>query len=154
MTTHGSITSSWAFGRYEAVRPRLPSANFPAQPRQAQNLGELFGEFDAFVFDSFGVLNVGDTIISGASERISALRAGGKQLAILTNSATVPLAGLVDKYASLGLQFTRREIISSREVLANALQLLASELTWGIAAPAASNVAELPCKCYELEDNN
>ena len=118
MTPTSSIISSWAFDFYESVRARLPPATFPAQPKYKQNLAELTDEFDAFVFDSFGVLNVGDTPIPGARERIAALRAAGKPVAILTNSATVPLAGLVDKYASLGFQFTREEIVSSREVLA------------------------------------
>lgn len=153
MTLPGTISSSWAFERYETVRSRLPLATFPAQPEYARNLGELSDKFDAFVFDSFGVLNVGDTTIPGARERICALRAGGKQLAVLTNSATVPLAGLVGKYASLGLTFSRCEIISSREVLAGAMQPLASELTWGVAAPAVSDITELPCQCHELADN-
>lgn len=152
MPSPSSITSTWAFERYESVRGRLPSAAFPAQPKHATDLGELADEFDAFVFDSFGVLNVGDTTIPGAIERVATLRAAGKQLAILTNSATVPLGGLVDKYASLGLQFTRQEIISSREVLANALQDMPSIVTWGIAAPATSNIAELPVNGHLLRD--
>ena len=152
MPNPSSITSSWAFERYESVRARLPSAVFPSEPVHTQNLSELADEFDAFVFDSFGVLNVGDTTIPGAIERVDALRAAGKQLAILTNAASVPLAGLVDKYTSFGFQFPRQEIISSREVLANALKEFSGEITWGIAAPAASNIAELPGKGYLLQD--
>ncbi len=152
MTSSSSITSTWAFERYEAARDRLPSAAFPSQPIKAQNLGEIADEFDAFVFDSFGVLNVGDTTIPGAIERVEALRGAGKQLAILTNAASVPLAGLVDKYASLGFQFTRPEIISSREVLSHAMEDMPGNMTWGIAAPVTSNIAELPGNGHLLDD--
>ena len=92
-TAHAS--GQWAFERYQAVRHRLPAARFPGKPIHANDLGELRDEFDVFVFDSLGVLNVGDTSIPGARESIDALRAIGKHIAILTNAATAPLASLV-----------------------------------------------------------
>lgn len=129
-------------------------ARFPARSRHARHLGALVNEFDVFVFDSFGVLNVGDTPIGGARERIEALRAAGKQVAVLTNSATVPLGSLANKYDSLGFRFEAHEIISSREVLAKSQKAAGSAMRWGVAAPAISRVDELPgrCHCLDLRD--
>ncbi len=80
-----AITAQWAFERYEVIRQRLPKATFPVHPKPANNLNELQDEFDAYVFDFFGVLNVGDATIQGARERVDALRANSKQVTVLTN---------------------------------------------------------------------
>ena len=146
------VTSAWAFDRYEAVRNRLPDAQFPPSSVSASDLGELIDEFDAFVFDSFGVLNVGDTPISGARERVDALRAADKRVFILTNAATVPLAGLEEKYSTLGFDFQLNEIVSSREVLAGAMARYQDVQQWGVAAPTSSDINELPVLCHALTD--
>lgn len=135
------------------MRPRLPGAVFPEHPVRAASLDDLKGEFDAFVFDSFGVLNVGDTPIAGARRRIEALRGDGKQVAILTNAATVPLGSLVQKYTQLGFQFQASEIISSRGVLASGLRCFDSEMRWGVAAPPQSDIDELPGRCHSLHND-
>ena len=135
------------------MRARLPGATFPRRSVRADSLDDLKGEFDAFVFDSFGVLNVGDTPIGGARRRVQALRNDGKQLVILTNAATVPLAQLVHKYTRLGFQFQASEIVSSREVLASGLRLFDSEMRWGVAAPHQSNIDELPARCHSLHND-
>ncbi len=146
-----TVSGSWAIERYEDVRCRLPDAEFPEQPVYAAGLDDLRDEFDAFVFDSFGVLNVGDQPIAGARACIDALRADSRQLAILTNAATVPLGRLVHKYSQLGFQFEAGEIISSREVLASGLRCFDSEMRWGVAAPLQSNIDELPGRCHRLD---
>lgn len=132
------------------MRSRLPGAAFPKLSVVAASLDELKNQFDAFVFDSFGVLNVGETPICGACERVEALRRDGKQLVVLTNAATVPLGGLVQKYANLGFRFANREIVSSREVLANGMQPCDANWKWGVAAPPQSKVHELPGQCHNL----
>ncbi|MGI9386806.1 MAG: TIGR01459 family HAD-type hydrolase, partial [Methyloligellaceae bacterium] len=147
-------TDAWAFGRYEAVRHRLPDANFPATSVAARDLGELLGAFDAFVFDSFGVLNVGDVPIPGARDRVESLRAAGKKMFVLTNAATVPLAALEQKYSALGFNFTSDEIVSSREVLAKGLVNYAAVSQWGVAAPESSNIDELPISGHLLTDTS
>ncbi|MEO9873393.1 MAG: HAD-IIA family hydrolase [Anderseniella sp.] len=151
LPAENNVSSSWAIDRYEDVRSRLPDAAFPERPFFAANLAELQDEFDAFVFDSFGVLNVGETPIEGAGLCIEALRADNKQLAVLTNAATVPLSRLVHKYVQLGFQFEADEIISSREVLADGLRRFDNEMRWGVAAPLRSNIDELPGRCHRLD---
>ncbi len=148
-----TASGSWAIERYEGVRSRLPGAAFPEQPVRVASLDDLKHEFDAFVFDSFGVLNVGETPITGARNRIEALRSDDKQLAILTNAATVPLGQLVRKYTQLGFQFEVAEIISSREVLSDGLRFFDGEMRWGVAAPLQSNTDELPGRCHSLDND-
>lgn len=147
-------SGQWAFERYEEVRHRLPKAAFPDKPVLANSLGDLRDEFDAFVFDSFGVLNVGEAPIPGARECIEALRASGKHIAVLTNAATAPLAKLEQKYAGLGFVFARSEIISSREILEQELRRADHDVQWGIAAPTSSNIDELAVRYQSLSSTD
>ena len=55
-----------AFARYERIQSRLPAASFPITSVRASNIGAIASEFDAFVLDSFGVLNIGETTIPTA----------------------------------------------------------------------------------------
>jgi HAD superfamily hydrolase (TIGR01450 family) len=142
--------AGWVFQRYQDIRSRLPAATYPQAARQCRDLGELIDRYDVYLFDAFGVLNVGETPIQGAQERLQTLRRAGKTVAVLTNAATGPLSGLVDKYAKLGFDFSRREIISSREILANALARHDRSMVWGIAAPPASENDELGVNCLSL----
>lgn len=138
------------FERYQAVRHRLPRAARAGSRIDADDLGVLAAGFDAFVFDAFGVLNVGARPIAGARERIAALRAAGKQVLVLTNAATGPLSRGVDKYRSLGFDFSAAEIVSSREILAGALARRDPGRAWGVVAPAESEVEELPGAAVRL----
>ncbi len=143
----------WAFDRYEAVRPRLPSARAEGAAVPESDLGALAGRYDAFVLDAFGVINVGETAIAGAAERIEMLQALGKTVLVLTNGATVPGDVTAEKYRYMGLPLTRREVISSRDALALALRAEACEGPWGVAAAASSNLAELGADCLPLGDD-
>ncbi len=83
------ITPLSAFARYQDILPRLPAAFFPEKPGHLNDFSELVDRFDAVVFDAFGVLNIGDTPIRGAAEFIARLRRAGKQVFVLTNSASL-----------------------------------------------------------------
>lgn len=156
MTQHipANCTTEWIFQRYEAIRKRLPEADFPRGSSHFASLEALSEQFDVFLFDSFGVLNVGERPIAGAPERLLDLRRRGKRVAVLTNAATGPLAGLVEKYQKLGFEFARKEIISSRELLASAAAEFNPGMTWGIAAPPASDIQELGLRAVLLDPDN
>ncbi len=113
--------ANWAFDAYEAVRGRLPRADFPDRSRRAGNLTDLAGDFDVFLLDAFGVLNIGESAIPGAPEHIAALQRAGKQVMVLSNAASMPKRVLVEKYARLGFDFAPEAIVSSREVMLAAL---------------------------------
>lgn len=121
----------WAFDAYEAVRHRLPQADFPAAPRHAANLTDLADSYDLFLLDAFGVLNIGETAIAGAPGHIAALQAAGKQVMVLSNAASMPKRVLIAKYARLGFDFTPEAIVSSREVMLAALRGQAPEQALG-----------------------
>ena len=86
------------FDAYQSIRGRLPTANFPANTKTIKTLSDISTEVEAFVFDAFGVLNVGDTPIPGAAERLDALRAQGCAIRVLSNAANYDHKGAVEKF--------------------------------------------------------
>lgn len=148
------IDAIWSFRRYQEIRHRFPEAKFPGQSRQVANLGEIADQIDAFVFDAFGVLNVGEATILTAIDRVAALRAKGKQVRVLTNAASMPMAATYDKFASLGYDFSTDEIVSSRQVLIDALREREIEGQWGCIAPSESNFDDLPIDAIAFDPEN
>lgn len=150
--TRETVDAAWVFDRYQQIRPRLPKAAFPASAVAVRDLGEVTDRFDAFVFDSFGVLNVGDTPIPGAAERFVALRKAGKRIVILTNAATAPLSSNRGKYLKFGFDVSDAEIVSSREVLAEGMRAFGDGFRWAVAAPNESRIEQLPGQCVTLDE--
>jgi len=109
--------ADWAFAAYEAVRDRLPRAEFPASSEYAENLADIAQNVDVFLLDAFGVLNVGETAIPGAPERIRDLQNTGKTVMVVSNAAGYPKRLLLEKYARLGFDFAPKNVLTSREVL-------------------------------------
>ncbi len=142
-----------AFARYEAIRDRLPGAGFPASSIQAENLGSLADEFDVFVLDAFGVINVGNTAIPGAPEQIAALQAMGKQTYVLTNGASYNAAAARAKYTRLGYSFDATRIVASRDVLADHMTHFAPDFKWGFMAIPESTIGDLCDNPHLLEDD-
>lgn len=137
------------FDRYEAIRPRLPVAVVQPQPQSVADLGEIADQVDAFVFDAFGVLNVGETPIPGAASRVAALRARGCQIRVLTNAASYDRAGAVAKFERLGVLLEPDEIITSRDA---ALCVLDNRL-WGVIAAPEDSLSDLEMPVIRLGDN-
>lgn len=126
------LTTPAIFKRYEEVRPRMPQGQTSPMFRDISSLLEIASQASAFVFDAFGVLNVGETLIEGADHRIDELRAMGCDIRILTNAASYDRVGAIEKFQRLGLSIEDDEIITSRDA---ALAALMPGL-WGvIAAP-------------------
>lgn len=144
--------TDWAFAQYERVRDVLPSAEFPATSTMIANLGDIADRFDVFLLDAFGVLNVGETPISGAPEQIAALQAMGKTTFVLTNGASLPAEVSLKKYRRFGFDFTPETVISSREVLMATLAAQPS-LKWGCMALAASRLDQFPADITALGDS-
>lgn len=106
-----------AFNAYLSVRHRLPNATFGTSWTVAPSLEKIAEAFDLILLDAYGVLNVGETPIEGAVERIAALRAAGKHVMVVSNSAGYPKARMMQRYAHLGFDFTPSEVVTSREAL-------------------------------------
>ena len=125
------LTTQSIFDRYEEVRARFPNVVAREASLGISSLLDIADRVDAFVFDAFGVLNVGETMIPGADLRLDQLRARGCAIRILTNAASYDREGAIAKFKRLGLRVMDDEIITSREA---ALQNL-SEGVGGLSPP-------------------
>ncbi|MEP6066206.1 MAG: TIGR01459 family HAD-type hydrolase [Paracoccaceae bacterium] len=143
MTYTALLSTETAFDRYEQVRDRLPSAQFPTTSQTCANLAEVAAHVDAFVLDAFGVLNVGGTPIPGAVDRIAELRAMGKTLIVLTNAASDDHAFAIKKFEGLGFDFSGDEIITSRDVCVQHIQTYLPEGRWGAICKEADTLADI-----------
>ncbi|SNY90887.1 HAD-superfamily class IIA hydrolase, TIGR01459 [Cohaesibacter sp. ES.047] len=148
-------TSQQAFDRYEAVRHRFPPLpTLPdADPEKVADLGAITDLYDVFVFDAYGVLNVGNAPIPGACERIETLRAAGKRIFVLTNAASYAFPKVVEKFQRLGFAFRDDELISSRMICDEALKTEDPEIVWGVVGPSWFSPDELPVRCLPLGDD-
>lgn len=144
--------AAWAFRRYHEIRDRLPGASFPDAPKSIGDLSEISDRFDVFVFDSFGVLNVGETAVPGAAGRIAALRGAGKKVFVLSNASSVPLQRAAGKYAALGFDFAETEIVMSRALLEGALAREWRDKRWAVAAPSSAAPELLPGNIMLLDE--
>ena len=132
----------WAFDAYEAVRDRLPQARYPARPRALDSLADLAQDFDVFLLDAFGVLNVGESPIPGAPERIAALQAAGKRVIVVSNAASYPKRVALERFGRLGFDFTADDVLSSRDVLIAALTRSPPAGRLGLIAPESHGFEE------------
>lgn len=137
---------------YEALRNSLPKAEFPQRYERLEDLESLTGRYDAFFFDAFGVLNIGETAIEGAAERVSAVRRAGRQVRIVSNAGSVPLSALHQKYTHLGFDFSPDEIVSSRVPMLHHLRDQPASC-WGVVAPAGADTRDLGVDSINLIEN-
>ncbi|MEP5730433.1 MAG: TIGR01459 family HAD-type hydrolase [Sulfitobacter sp.] len=131
-----------AIASYEAVRERLPAVRAEGACVERPNLDALADEFDVFLLDAFGVLNIGETHIDGVPERVKRLQAAGKRVMIVSNAAGVPHAGLMQKYQRLGYDFASQDLITSRKATLHALHN-APPLKWGLMASLSAGQGDL-----------
>ncbi|MFN5997185.1 MAG: HAD-IIA family hydrolase [Paracoccaceae bacterium] len=138
-----------AFARYEAVRMRLPAAQYPQRSVVLPSLEEVADHVDGFLLDAFGVLNVGETAIPGAVARMASLRARGKRLVVLTNAASYTRPQLLAKYHRLGFDFTADEVVASRDVAVARLNRIAPGATWAAIAAAGDGFTDIPARLLD-----
>lgn len=147
------MTPEQAFARYEDIRPRLPTVCRSGAAAWISGIHQVLDQTDAFVFDAYGVLNVGETPISGAHERVQELRKAGKTVIVLTNAASFNRLQTEEKFARLGFDFAPDEIVSSREVCEAHLDDLNINGHWGIVAPPDFSPNDLQIAASTLVDD-
>lgn len=143
------LTTQSIFDRYQEVRARFPVVSARDCSLGITSLLDIADQVDAFVFDAFGVLNVGETMIPGADMRLDQLRERGFAIRILTNAASYDRKGAIQKFKRLGLRVEDDEIITSREA---ALQHV-GDGHWGVIAAKLDTLSDLPDTVTRLEDN-
>lgn len=142
-------TTQTIFDRYQELRSRFPPLGRQPKTISICSLLEIATEVDVFVFDAFGVLNVGETMIPGADTRLDQLRERGCAIRILTNAASYDRSGAIAKFKRLGLRVEDGEIVTSREA---ALQNLSGG-HWGVIAADTDPLSDLPDPVTLLKDN-
>ncbi|MBU4530521.1 MAG: HAD hydrolase-like protein [Alphaproteobacteria bacterium] len=142
----------WAFTEYEAVRHRLPAMRPVSKSVHADHLDAIADQFDVFLLDAFGVLNIGETAIPGVVERVNGLRARGKQVLVVTNAAGYPSSVLHARYHRLGYSFATEDVVSSRMALLANLHAYPKR-KWGMVAAPKFGREELPDGAIFLEDD-
>ena len=141
-----------AYDRYEQIRDRLPPAVPHLPVRRAASLLETTDNYDGYLFDSFGVLNVGETAIAGAAECLHELRRRNKPFCILTNAASYTSAQAFDKYRKLGLDVSQNEILSSRDVLFSHVNKLFPGCRWGAIAAKEDTFSDTVVDIAQFDD--
>ncbi|MEO5347031.1 MAG: HAD-IIA family hydrolase [Magnetococcus sp. YQC-9] len=76
-------------------------------------LTELQSRFEVILLDAFGVLNLGDGVISGAPEAVAGLFSAGRRVRVVSNNASQSPARMAKKLKEWGFPFTEAHIISS-----------------------------------------
>ena len=145
-----TLTVDEAHRRYEAIRPRLPQIGQTGPARLATRLLDTAGHYDGYLFDAFGVLNIGETAIPGAAACLAALRAMGKRFCILTNAASYTSAVALAKYHKLGLDVRAGEVVSSRDVLFAHLGQNEPGLRWAAICAAGDRFEDAPFPVLDL----
>ena len=147
------MTPDQAFARYEEIRDRLPAMPSGGDCLKITGLHKLGDQIDVFVFDAFGVLNIGEIPVAGAHDRVMQLREMGKQVLVLTNSASFTPAQTQAKFARLGFDFAPDEIISSRDVCETHLNAVSPHGQWGVIAPSGFSPDDLKVDALALGDD-
>jgi glycerol-1-phosphatase len=106
-----SLTFAEAWRAYRRAEVRLPPKPPPVVPRRIADLDEIAGDFDLFVLDAWGVLNLGDTPIAGAAAAVARLRAAGKRLLVLSNDGTREPEAAAERHRRRGFDFRAEEIL-------------------------------------------
>jgi HAD superfamily hydrolase (TIGR01450 family) len=143
------LTTQSIFDRYQEVRARFPQVTPREGSLEIQSLLDIADQVDAFVFDAFGVLNVGETMIPGADARLDQLRTRGCAIRILTNAASYDRSGAIGKFKRLGLRVEDDEIITSREATLQGM----GEGHWGVIAAESDPLGDLPERVTRLKDS-
>ncbi|WP_306045498.1 HAD-IIA family hydrolase [Nioella sp. MMSF_3534] len=142
-------TAADAFDAYEAIRHLLPAMPAAGAGQDIGSIMDIADGVDAFVFDAFGVLNVGDSPIPGAAERVAQLRARGKLIRVLSNAASYDRMAAFAKFARLGFPLAEDELITSRDATLRAMD----ERLWGVIAAPEDALADLPFPVLRLGES-
>jgi 4-nitrophenyl phosphatase len=73
----------------------------------------MLKDYVAYIFDLDGCIYRGNTVITGAAEKIGGLRKLGKKILFLTNNATKTPEEYVDKLTGMGIDTNPKEILTS-----------------------------------------
>jgi glycerol-1-phosphatase len=149
-----ALNNSWDVLRaYERIRYRLPTA--PIGKVDTQNIkdfNQVIDQYDTYFFDAFGVLNIGETVLPGAVERIHQLQKLGKKTILVSNAASQKHDLLLRKYHMLGFNFDSSSAVFSRETLVHHWYYNEHEVV-GLVGLDHADYSDLPFQFILLKDD-
>lgn len=141
-----------AWREYLAAAPLLPAIPPPVTPRRVSGIAEIAAEFDLFVLDAWGVLNLGDTPIPTAGPAVAALRRSGKHLVVLSNDGSSDKEMAVAKHRRRGFDFAPAEIVAGVDLLSETLAVLPPPERLGLIADDPLPFGELTRRMVRLRE--
>ena len=117
----------------------------------APRLENILDNFDALLLDAFGVLNTGSSIVPGIIKTLDKARQKNITLLVVTNGASNNSSKKRDQLASLGLEFSNDEIISSRDTAKIFLSFNQPQGPLGVLGNTGNNFNIPNLTCFELE---
>ncbi len=101
---------------YESLRPIMPNP-IKVTPTHLSRLVDIIPKVDALILDGYGVINVGDGLISGIDELFDRAAKQNVPIIVLTNGASFGAEMAWRKYQKWGLPIARDHVVSSRDAL-------------------------------------
>ena len=139
---------------YESMRDFFPK--FQKNNQEiilAPRLENILDNFDALLLDAFGVLNIGSSLIPGIINTLEKARQKNITLLVVTNGASNNSFKKRDQLASLGLEFSNDEIISSRETAEIFLSFNQPQGPLGVLGNVGNKFIIPNLSCVELEQD-
>ncbi len=150
------LEAASAYALYQQWRHRCPefsSTRAPVASQTVTGVMDILEQVDVFVFDAFGVLNTGTQAIAGAADTVAKLREQGKQVVVLSNGASTDRSGNLKKLQKMGFDFSRDELMSSRDVCEQCLSSYPSDWRWGVAGRDEFEPAQFSVDSVLLADD-
>lgn len=154
MTVQGqAFNHAWdILQAYQTNIDRLPQILDVPTIQTIKSFDEVIDLYDLFLFDAFGVLNIGDQVIPGAAERIKQLQQLGKKVMLVSNAASQPASVLIQKYQAMGFDFDTSNSVFSRETLIKHWPQQTTGST-GIVGISDADYSDLPFHYVQLKDD-
>ncbi len=127
-----SFDEAWRV--YLAAAGAMPEPAPAVTPRPVSGVGELIDEFDLFVLDAYGVMNLGEAAIPPALEAFRALRDAGKPICILTNDAAGDKQAIAAGHSRRGFDVTAADIVAGIDLLPETLAGFSGSENFGAVA--------------------
>ena len=131
---------------YEEQRNEMPTIAKKSITKHYLSLNAIIDKYDYFLFDAYGVLNLGTNPINGALEILSEIKSQNKSFLILTNGATYPTSKKFEIFKKWNFPIQNDEIISSRDALKSFLSVSEKNNFWGVIGNTDSDLNELSIK--------
>ena len=129
-----AIAFEEAWHVYLAAARYMPPPAPAVMPQRIAGVLDVAADFDALVFDAYGVLNNGNRAIAPALAAMRALRDMGKAVCILTNDASGDKEAIAAGHRGRGYDISVADIIAGIDLLPETLAGLPDTAGFGVMA--------------------